>query len=134
MTPAEWESICTEVASLWGPSVKWRTAKEAVWKYARNVDAATAHATVEGYFLNDNTHPPSPSEIISKARAAGGVVAMTGPCPHRNVAVFTYHDDGTGETGMCSACKVGFKWHPGKIRTVGDWEKRAKEAAETDVY
>ena len=135
MTVNEWIAVCDEIESLWGPSVKWKNAKDGVWKFARNVDAQTAHATVERYFMGNKIHPPSPSEVISQTITAGGIVVSTAPCRHSTFAIFTFHEDGTGKTGMCVQCKTEFRWPPLKIRTPGDWEDRAKarQASEPDV-
>jgi len=135
MTPTQWHAVCDEVESLWGTSAKWKNAKDAVWKFAQNIDAQTAHDMIERYFMSNKVHPPSPSEVISQTVTAGGIVADTRPCTHRNYAILEYWEDGTGKTGLCAACHTEIHWPAGRIRTMGDWEERAKAkvGSEPDV-
>jgi nitrite reductase/ring-hydroxylating ferredoxin subunit len=128
VNPTQWHQVVDEVNSLWGPSAKWSKAKDSVWKYAQAISSEEALATVARLFLSDQAHPPTPSEIISKTRAAGGVVALSGPCPHETFAITEWHADGTGKAGICVRCHETFQWPPLKIRTPGDWEDRARIA------
>ena len=126
MTPQEWHAIVDEVNRLWGKTAKWGKAKEDVWRFARTLDYQATHDTVTRLFESDRPNAPSPSEVISQTKTTGGTIPLDGECHHPNLAVTSWHDDGTGKDGLCARCLTVFRWPAGRIRSVGALEAAAK--------
>jgi len=131
MNEKQWTAVCRQVDNLWGTTHKWQTAREAAWQYARNLEYDAMTEAVQDFMLEGKQHAPSPSEVISRTRSRGGLIAGTfeprESCRHATFAIVSYHDDGTAADGLCIQCRTDLTWAPGQQRSVGDTTPLASE-------
>lgn len=130
MNEREWQKTVSEIHDLWGASAKWTSARTAVYEHAADLDYAATKAAIKAYFDEGLKVAPSPSEVITRTRSAGGTIRQAiGACRHPNKAILTYHTDGSAKTGICASCPKELTFTPGQVRTVGDLEERARRRA-----
>ncbi|RKZ84514.1 MAG: hypothetical protein DRQ39_08260 [Gammaproteobacteria bacterium] len=126
MTPSEWELVCEDVRTRWGPSRSWAKA-DALWKDVTRVDRSAADKVILEFFGEARSRPPSISEVITAAREASGeVLTLPGPeeCNHPGFAIVD--EDDTHRLGVCRICGTEARLDKHRMLTEAELENRRR--------